>query len=314
LISREGIYHVSSKSFIENLYDEAIPLGNCVKIITAGIKPYQKGKGVPKQNENIVKERPFTSLTKISNEYSKCFIGKNFHQYRYLNSPCIWIKYGDHLAEPRKGAPFFEDEKIIIRQTADSIIAHLDTTKSFNLNNVYNIGCPVVDISLKSLLAILNSKLINACYRSIAQEKGKLFAEVKKVYLEKLPIKIPHKHLQARIDSIVDKIIENYNLISSKTDNFIDLVNADLKINVDKELFYSCWSWGNGKFINEIKKAGANLSLPQKNEWIIHFDKEKAIIKEFHDQIIASKNNIDTIIYKHYGIKEESISEIENNL
>ncbi len=132
--------------------------------------------------------------------------GKDFTRYSFVSSPKMYLKYGQWLAEPREIAPFFKS-KIILRQTADSIIAVLDETKSINLNNVYNIGVSDPRYDLRYILALLNSKLINIYYQSISQEKGRLFAEVKKVYLEQIPIKIIDNQIQEPIITLANKIL-----------------------------------------------------------------------------------------------------------
>jgi adenine-specific DNA-methyltransferase len=119
----------------------------------------------------------------------------------------MFLKYGTWLAEPRESAPFFSD-KIILRQTADSIIAHLDLTLSINLNNVYNIGQIDSNYNIKYILGILNSRVIKYLYQNISQEKGRVFAEVKKVYLEKIPIYQATDAEQAEITDLVEKILE----------------------------------------------------------------------------------------------------------
>jgi hypothetical protein len=78
--------------------------------------------------------------------------------------------------------------KIIARQTSDIIRAALDTNKFYNLNNVYNIELINNKYDYKYLLGILNSKLMVHIYQSIVPEKGRVFAEIKKVNLDKLPI------------------------------------------------------------------------------------------------------------------------------
>jgi len=83
----------------------------------------------------------------------------------------------------------------------------LNETKSINLNNVYNIGVSDPRYDLRYILALLNSKLINIYYQSISQEKGRLFAEVKKVYLEQIPIKIIDNQIQEPIITLANKIL-----------------------------------------------------------------------------------------------------------
>lgn len=186
--------------------EQSVMLGNIAKIIV-GIKPYQVGKGKPKQTREVVTEKIFTSDYKHDENYIECVIGKDFHRYGFIRKPTMYLKYGDWLAEPRHGAPFFE-EKIILRQTSDSLIGHLDSTGSVNLNNVYNIGRIQEGYDIKYVLGLLNSGFLNYIYQNISQEKGRLFAEVKKVYLDKLPILIANQSQQKIIANLVEKIIE----------------------------------------------------------------------------------------------------------
>jgi len=116
-------------------------------------------------------------------------MGRDFHKYRWQIKESRWISYGDWLAEPRYSAPFNDLFKIVVRQTADSIIAHLDDSQFLDLKNVHNIQITQKDFRYEYLLGLLNSKLITWWYRSMIPEKGRVFAEVKVVNLKKLPIR-----------------------------------------------------------------------------------------------------------------------------
>jgi len=114
-------------------------------------------------------------------------IGKDIDRYLINYSNKKYIKYGKWLAEPRFTAPF-EREKIVIRQTSDIIRAVIDNKKHYNLNNIYNIEMINSIYDYKYLLGILNSSLMVYIYQNIVPEKGKVFAEIKKVNLDKLPL------------------------------------------------------------------------------------------------------------------------------
>jgi hypothetical protein len=124
-----------------------------------------------------------------------------------------FIKYGKWLAEPRMTAPF-ENKKIIVRQTSDIIRAVIDNNHYYNLNNIYNIEIVNTAYSYEYLLGILNSKLMVYIYQSIVPEKGRVFAEVKKTNLDKLPIpaldrsKKADKAAHDNLVSLVDKMLE----------------------------------------------------------------------------------------------------------
>lgn len=81
----------------------------------------------------------------------------------------------------------FEGDKIIMRQTSDSIRATFDTSGFYVLNSilVFKIN-PQFKVSHKYALILLNSKLNNLIYKSITQEEGRTFAEVKPQNVRKL--------------------------------------------------------------------------------------------------------------------------------
>ncbi|QJD94721.1 type II restriction endonuclease [Mucilaginibacter robiniae] len=205
-------------------HPNSIYLGDISKIIV-GIKPYQVGKGKPKQVKEVVDNKIYTSTIKLDDDYRLCINGKDFHRYGLINKPTMFLKYGEWLAEPRKSA-FFDEEKIILRQTSDSIIAMLDSSKSLNLNNVYNIGHIDAKYKYKYVLGLINSSLINYIYQNISQDKGRSFAEVKKVYLEKLPIIKATNRQQNDLSMIVDEII-----LKKESDINYDISHLEKQIN-----------------------------------------------------------------------------------
>jgi len=81
----------------------------------------------------------------------------------------------------------FNEPKILLRQTADSVIASFDENGFFVLNSilVFKIDKNYA-IDYKFALAILNSKLTNFIYRSLTGEEGRGFAEVKPKNIRKL--------------------------------------------------------------------------------------------------------------------------------
>lgn len=81
----------------------------------------------------------------------------------------------------------FEEEKIIMRQTSDSIRATLDDKGYYCIDSilVFKIN-PKIQISYKYALMMLNSKLNNFIYKIITQEEGRTFAQVKPQNVRKL--------------------------------------------------------------------------------------------------------------------------------
>lgn len=161
-------------------------------VITPGCKPYQVGKGVPKQTREIVETKPFTSNAREDLQFRPLLRGKLITKYQVLWNRDLWIKFGEWLAEPRLTANYDAKEKIVIRQTGDSLIAALDDRQFIVMNNMFTIVPRRADSPTKFALAALNSSVLNWFYQTcINPEKGEVLAEIKKGHLTQLPLAIP---------------------------------------------------------------------------------------------------------------------------
>jgi hypothetical protein len=169
--------------------------------INVGIKPYQVGKGTPPQTRQVVEERIYDSnrpATKLHRPYLR---GSDIARYAIAPLEPRFIKYGAWLAEPRPAANFDASEKIVMRQTGDSIVAALDTDQYLCLNNMH-VLVPIGDApSLHYILGVLNSRLMNWYYHTLNPEVGEALAEVKKTNVARLPI--ANSADQARHDQLV---------------------------------------------------------------------------------------------------------------
>jgi type I restriction-modification system DNA methylase subunit len=169
--------------------EQSVPL---MKICTVynGVKPFEKGKGNPPQTDQIMKEKPYVREgTQPDSTWKPLLRGSLIHRYNNLWNNDYWILYGQWLAAPRDPSIFEAPEKIMARQTGDSIIATL-VEKGFIARNNLHIILPLnVDYNLKYVLGIMNSRLIDFAYTFMNPEKGEALAEVKKKHVEQLPIR-----------------------------------------------------------------------------------------------------------------------------
>lgn len=156
--------------------------------VSVGIKPYQTGKGTPAQTAQMVKNRVFDAQERLSADYRQYLRGKDINQYVISPLETRYLKYGKWLAEPRPAADFEAPEKILVRQTGDSVIAALDTQQFLCLNNLHVLAPKPNCQHIKGVLALLNSKLMTWCLRSMNPEAGEALAEVKKDFVENLPL------------------------------------------------------------------------------------------------------------------------------
>jgi type I restriction-modification system DNA methylase subunit len=313
VVNEDKTYLLSESGInISNFFNDSKNLLE-VAAITVGIKAYQKGKGYPKQTAEIVKDKIFTSDSKIHDSYIQCIIGKNFYRYSFLQEPSMYLSYGKWLAEPRESAPFFDDEKIILRQTADSLIGHIDNLKRVNLNNVYNIGNKDADYKLRYLLALLNSKLLNLIYQNISQEKGRTFAEVKKVNLAKLPIKIADIKSQQPFIENVDKMLDLNKHLQEKRNRFLKRVKDNFEIEKISKRLETFYNFDFKIIVAELIKQKVKLSLVQQDEWEEYFNTYKKEINQLQDEINTTDKEIDQMVYELYGLSKNEIAILENS-
>ncbi len=107
------------------------------------------------------------------------------------------------ISEPRQPVVFAAG-RIVLRQTADRLVAAAVAEDGLlATNDVYNLtfAAGVEPKPLSYLTALLNSGLLNWFYCNLTAERGRTFAEVKRVNLELLPVIIPPPGKQAEISA-----------------------------------------------------------------------------------------------------------------
>lgn len=198
------------------------------------------GKGNPPQTEKTMKEKPYV------NEKEGKPKGRNWLPLmrgslmnRYVNNwnNAYWVDYGEWLAAPRDPKIFEAKEKIIVRQTGDSIIATIIGANIICRKNLHII-ISNNNYDHKFILGVLNSKLTNFFYYQINPEKGEVLAEVKKQHVEQLPLpKISDKNKKEfnEIIKCVDSLLQlNEELKSIKLQNKIDQIKQRIEHAEDK--------------------------------------------------------------------------------
>lgn len=100
-----------------------------------------------------------------------------------------------------------ENPKILIRQTADSITAAVDTTGLYHLNNVHSFSPSTKTVSLFTLVAILNSNLFRYLYRVKTREGGRALAQIDIETVECLPIASMKSDIGHGLHSLAERLI-----------------------------------------------------------------------------------------------------------
>ncbi len=180
-------------------------------IVKAGIKPYETGKGIPKQTTEMSVQRIYHSDHKKDESYRKLLGGKKDVKRYRIDWTGQWIKYGKNLGAPRK-AYLFEGERILVRRILKkppySITATI--TDEPYINNLNNMVIHVKDKhNIKVIVGLLNSKLMsfwgNATYEKLQR---RLFPQFILRDLPKIPIALENKDITNKISDKVDELMD----------------------------------------------------------------------------------------------------------
>ena len=194
----------------------SVPLSTLVSS-SVGMKPYQKGKGKPKQTGNDVSMRIFDSDRKLSSEYRQYIRGTDISNFQIKPVEKRYIRYGEWLAEPRQSAGFDVSPKIVLRQTGDRLVAAVDSEKLICMNNLHVLTPLDGGVTMWAILGLLNSKVLNWYYQYLNPEMGEALAEVKKTNVERLPIPVMDKTEEDDLAKLARRIQTAVNSLDDKS-------------------------------------------------------------------------------------------------
>ncbi|MND38239.1 Type IIS restriction enzyme Eco57I [compost metagenome] len=195
-----------SDDLTKKLIMDSVLLDNIV-YIKAGLKAYQKGKGKPKQTEEDVKNRPFDYNYKFDESTFQYLDGKNINRFS-INWQGSYLKFGEHLAEPR----MFRGKKIILREITSKypkslIASYTEEDYLFNMSNIAILP-KLLEIDLRYILALISSKLLSYFFiKNTAKSVRKMFPKIILNDLRKFPIKVRKINEQQPFIDLIDQII-----------------------------------------------------------------------------------------------------------
>ena len=144
-------------------------------------------------------------------------IGKNILEYlaehkALLVQKCVEKKKGKrewHILFRGRYEALFRTPKILIRQTADRIVAAPDCDVGYYCIDSVNVALLKRSAipQLGFLLGLLNSAVVNFYYREISQEGGRVLAQVKPQRIRSLPIPPVPPEKQKAVTHLVDRIL-----------------------------------------------------------------------------------------------------------
>jgi hypothetical protein len=201
----------TDNNLISKITSNSIPLGNIVKFYQ-GIITGDNDK--------------FIAKTKSHALHAPILRGKDINKYYYSFDNNFVLFDPKKLWSNTNEEMFRVKEKIINRQTGSQLVGAYDDKGYFSLDSTHVQVIIDQNYSLKFILALFNSRLLNYYYNDRVNESGRVFAQVKIVVLKTLPIKITDAAKQKPFITLVDRILavkgRNLHADTSKEESAID--------------------------------------------------------------------------------------------
>tara|TARA_B100000963_G_C22624323_1_gene671556 strand:+ start:137 stop:3157 length:3021 start_codon:yes stop_codon:yes gene_type:complete len=307
--------YVNAEQFnlLQKIPKDSVDLGE-ISDFTLGITPYDKYKG---HSQELIKSRGFHSETKESEIYKPLISGGNIERYFVSDEIKEYIKYGEWLGAPRDER-FFNSPRILIRQIVSGKpprIYSAYTEKSLYYTQIGFGIIPMPDtVSVKSLLAIINSKLINFYHKySFLDLEKELFQKILIANCKKFPISNKLLIKPKLFDKIIDKMIELKEQENLLINGFVELLKSKFVINKPSKKLQNWFLLDFGILLKELKKLKLQLSLEDEAKWLQYFKSQKQKVDQLKIDIEKNEREIDKMVYELYGLTKEEIEIIENN-
>ncbi|GBE20618.1 type IIS restriction enzyme Eco57I [archaeon BMS3Abin17] len=293
----------SDRKLLDKIIEGCIDLGDIITIHAGGIATGKNKKGMIENWKKSEKHKPMLE-------------GKDIKPFYPVFSERYILYEKKLLYRAREESIFLNPEKLITQRISGGLkplVTSYDNEKYYTFNSTNTILSKNNEHSLKYILALLNSRLINWYYVSKFTNKSNLTVNISKTFLEKIPIKKispeQQKPFIEKSDFMIDKNKKFYEIKKK----FIKLVKY--KYNLDKisrklDTFYKL---NFKEFISEIQNKNKVMSIEKEAELMDFFEKNKKEVLELVNEVSKTEREIDEMVYKLYGITDKEKEIIEKS-
>jgi hypothetical protein len=210
----------------------------------------------------------------------------------------------------------YESERLIWTDISIKPQFVIDNTKSWHVRTVCSLELNekgrTSGISLLSLLAVMNSKLLFYYVKTNSNSVRGGYLRYKPQYIKEFPfpqnISLKFKMtLEERANSQLEKTKDLRNII----DRFLNHLQSKFSIEKPSTKLQNWPGLDFRGFLGELKKAKVQLSLSEEADWMGYFTEQKQKALALQSEINRIDAEIDRLVYELYGLTEEEIRIVE---
>ena len=219
----------------------------------------------------------------------------------------------DKIDYALRTSDLFENKKIVVRKTGDSLIGSIDINNYYFDTLVHGIYEKSKGFSIEFLVSVLNSKPATAFYRLLHDIKGKVFAKISLDNLSSFPLPNCTSADRFKLGQngiIISEISKELFGLSEKFQRTIQRKFALTELPKKLQDWYLL---SYAEFIKELEKKKIKLSLSEEAEWETYFSTEAKKALEIKSQIEKTDKEIDQMVYALYELTEDEIQIVEES-
>lgn len=198
----------------------------------------------------------------------------------------------------------FERNKIIWGNLQNSNKFSFDKEKT-----IISAPCCMLPTDKKSLVSILNSKIVWKFLTSICVVRNGGYIEVKPQYFEQIPL--PDFENSKELDELTDKMLSLNENLQEKINRFSVRVKEEYNLNKITQSIEDFYKLPFADFVKELSKQKVKLTLKQKDDLQDYFNGYVKDISALNEEIEKTDKEINRIVYKLYDLTDEEIQTIE---
>ncbi|KUO63224.1 hypothetical protein APF79_00710 [bacterium BRH_c32] len=258
------------------------------------------------------KEIELISKEKYDDTWEKAINGRNISQY-YLEYENDYVKRSENVHSIISRDIVFGNKIYFQRMRKISLFPRI--VACYDNNHFHGLyTCSVItkkhkdSHSLKSLLCIINSKLINIWYKYFDTD-----IEIKLASVKQIPIpELSDKDFEI-LDSYCDKMLLFNKEVHEVSQKFQRALEREFGLDSLPKKLQDWYLLSFTEFIKELEKKKVKLSLSQKGEWEDYFLQESKKALELKNNIDTTDKEIDQMVYELYGLTNEEIKIVEKS-
>jgi hypothetical protein len=204
----------------------------------------------------------------------------------------------------------FEKEKLIYPVIATRLFAVFDDQKYYLNDKCFMITSE--NLNLKFLSALLSSKVLNFVFKLFGSNLGKSGYELRKIYIEQLPICPTTPEQQQPLIKKADHMIQLNHQLQEEIYGFKHWIEKEFNVNKMSKKLEKYYELSVDEFFDELRKKKVDTKSRKNREYLEReFTESLAIIKPLLQEIGETDNEIDQMVYELYGLNEDEIKIIE---